>query len=94
MNSSSARLKTLPVGLFGVLRMMALVRGPKARGKFSGSNVQSGGAKFHETRRRAGEDRIRPVIFVERLEDDDFVAGIDDGHHARTSSLRWSRSKR
>src|SRR5260370_32867837 len=30
MNSSSARVNTLPVGLFGVLRMMALVCGPKA----------------------------------------------------------------
>ena len=37
----------------------------------------------HITRRRARQDRIRPVVLVERLEDDHFVAGIDDGHHGR-----------
>src|SRR5258707_15883672 len=30
MNSSSARVNTLPVGLFGVLRIIALVCGPNA----------------------------------------------------------------
>ena len=30
---------------------------------------------------RAGEDRVGTVIFVERGEDDDLVAGIGDGHH-------------
>ena len=36
---------------------------------------------FHETRRGAGENRVGAVIFVEGFEDDDFVTGIDDGHH-------------
>ena len=34
-------------------------------------------------RRRAGQDRVRPVVLVERLEDDHLVARIDDRHHRR-----------
>ena len=32
---------------------------------------------------RSGEDRVGTVVLVERLEDDHFVAGIDDRHHRR-----------
>ena len=39
--------------------------------------------KLHEARRGAGENRVGTVIFVVRLEDHDFVAGIDDSHHRR-----------
>jgi hypothetical protein len=39
--------------------------------------------EFHEARRGAGEDGVGSVIFVEGFEDDDFIAGIDDGHHGR-----------
>ena len=81
MNSSSSRVNTFPVGLLGVLTMMALVLGPKARVSSSRSKFQSGGCKLHEARRGAGENRVGAVIFVERLEDHDFVAGIDDAHH-------------
>jgi hypothetical protein len=42
MTSSSSRVKTLPVGLFGVLMMMARVRFENARARSSGSNRQSG----------------------------------------------------
>ena len=57
MNSSSARVKTLPVGLLGVFRMMALVRGPKARGQFPFvESVQSGGRIF--TKRGVAPDKI------------------------------------
>ncbi len=81
MNSSSAREKTFPVGLLGVLRMMALVCGPKAAASSLSSKVQSGGWKFDEARSGAGKNRVGSVVFVERFEDNDFVAGIDDGHH-------------
>ena len=37
--------------------------------------------QLHEARRGAGKNRVGAVILVERLEDDDFVAGIDDAHH-------------
>jgi len=42
---SSCREKTLPVGLFGLLKMMARVRGVTARRSRSGSNVKSGGSR-------------------------------------------------
>ena len=35
-------------------------------------------AKLNVSRSRAGDDRVRTVVLVERLEDDDFIAGIDD----------------
>ena len=40
-----------------------------------------GGLQLYEARRSTGKNRVRSVVFVERLEDDDFIAGIDDGHH-------------
>ncbi len=43
------------------------------------SNV--GGNKRHENRIRAGENGIRAVVFIERGEHDDLVAGVADGHH-------------
>jgi hypothetical protein len=42
MDSSSAREKTLPLGLFGVLKTIARVRGDTACSRRSGSNVKSG----------------------------------------------------
>ena len=45
MVASSPRVKTLPVGLFGVLTMMALVRSLNAAASASGSNVQSGACR-------------------------------------------------
>ena len=44
MVSSSARENTLPVGLWGVFRISARVRGPNAAASRSGSKRQSGGA--------------------------------------------------
>ena len=36
-------------------------------------------AELHVARRGAGDNRVGPVVFVERLEYDDLVARIDDG---------------
>ena len=94
MNSSSSREKTLPVGLFGVLTMMALVFGPNARVSSSRSKLQSGGCKLHEARRGAGKNRVGAVIFVVRLEDHDFVAGIDDAHHRRHHGFGRAAARR
>ena len=44
--------------------------------------------EFYKARQGAGKIRIRPVILIERLEDDDFVAGIDDRHHAGHHGFR------
>ena len=35
----------------------------------------------HEDRVRAGENRVRAVVFIERGEHDHLVAGVADGHH-------------
>ena len=40
-----------------------------------------GSAQLDKAWSRAAENRVGAVILVERLEDDDFIAGIDDGHH-------------
>ena len=40
----SAREKTLPEGLLGLLKMIAFVRGVTARASRSGSNEKSGGS--------------------------------------------------
>ena len=44
MTCSSPREKTLPEGLFGLLKMIARVRGVTARASRSGSNEKSGGS--------------------------------------------------
>ena len=37
----------------------------------------------HVARRRARKDRVGAIVFIKRLEDDHFIAGIDDRHHRR-----------
>jgi len=64
--------------------VMGLRRPAKAAVSSAGSNVQSA-IKPHEA--RVHRKNARAVIFIERLEDHDFIAGIDDGS-SRTSSLR------
>ena len=44
-------------------------------------------AQRHEPRHRARENRVGPVVLVERLEDDHLVAGIDDAEHRRDHRL-------
>src|SRR6266436_5181527 len=66
---------------------------PERRGQFVFVIRPKGiliGRRTHldEARRRAAENRVRPIIFVERLEHHDFVAGIDDGHHRRHHRFR------
>ena len=55
MVSSSARVNTRPVGLFGVFTMIALVRDVNARASSSGSKVNAGG-------RRGTNTGVAPVI--------------------------------
>ena len=84
MVSSSSRVNTLPVGLFGVLMMIARVLLLKRGRELVGiEQCQSRLVQRHVARRGAGENRVGPVVLVERLEDDDFVARIDDRHHRR-----------
>ena len=43
---------------------------------------------------RAGEDRIGAVVLVERGEDDDLVARVDDGHQGGDHRLRGAAGDR
>ena len=81
MYSSSSRVNTLPVGLLGVLRMMALVRGVKARRSSSGSNVPVGRLQRDIARFRSAQLRIGAVVFVKRLEQHHLVARVEHRHH-------------
>ena len=36
-------------------------------------------AKLNVTRRRTRDDRVRTIVFIEGLEHNHFIAGIDDG---------------
>ena len=49
MVSSSRSEKTLPVGLLGLLKTIARVRGLNARASRSGSNEKSGGSSGTKT---------------------------------------------
>ena len=82
MSEISSRVNTRPVGLCGVLRTNARVRGVNAARSRSGLRVQAGG-RAARTRAAPGQDAIRPVILVERLGDDHLVAGIDQGEEGR-----------
>jgi hypothetical protein len=42
-----------------------------------------GRAQPHIARLGSGKNRIRPIVFVKRLKDDDFVARVEAGHHHR-----------
>ena len=57
--------------------------GARAKGarQFVAIEAPGGRMEAHEARRGSGKNRVGAVVFVERLEDDDFVAGIDDRHH-------------
>ena len=68
----------LPVGLCGVFRMSARVRGPNAAASRAGSNRQSGGASGTARTVAARHGDVGRVGVVGRLEDDHLVAGIDD----------------
>ncbi len=58
MASVSARVKTLPEGLEGVLRMMARVRGVMAARRASRSRAQSGAASGTKTGCMRSEIRV------------------------------------
>ncbi len=88
MNSSSARVNTLPVGFEHFAGRIVRrvqddrfgVRAKRGR-EFLFVKRPIGSAELHEPRRGSAQNRVGPVIFVERLEDNNFIARIDDRHH-------------
>ena len=86
MNSSSPAGENFSGGIVGRVEDDGLGVRAEGGGQFPfvespGGIFVCGWLHFDEARRGAGEDRVGAVIFVEGFEDDDFVAGIDDGHH-------------
>src|ERR1700739_4350025 len=81
MNSSSSRENIFPVGLFGVLTIIAFVLGPNARVNSSRSKLQSGGRSC--TNRGAAPASIssphqpRHHRFGRAAANGDFPLGID-----------------
>jgi hypothetical protein len=69
-------VKTLPVGLCGVFSSSRRARGPQAAARSAGSNDQR-----DDARHAAGEVDRRDVGVVEGFEEDDLVAGVDEGEH-------------
>ena len=80
----SSRVNTRPVGI--VRRVDDDRLGPRRERLAQAVDVERpvGLVERHEHRRRAGENRVGAVVLVERLEDDHFVARIDQRHeHGR-----------
>ncbi len=78
MTSSSAA-ENLSRGIVRRINNDGLGLVVECRGQFGLIKSPVRTAKLNESRSRAGDDRIRAVVLVERLEDDDFIAGIDHG---------------
>ena len=75
--SRSSREKTVPVGLLGLQMTIALVLLVKGRRQLVGIEPPVRRPERNEPRLRAGDSAVGPVILVERLREDHFVAGID-----------------
>ena len=88
MHSSSARVENFAGGIIRRVDDDGLGGGSKRGRQFFRIERPIGRTQLDVARSGAGKNRIGAVIFVEGLEDDDFVARIDDGHHRRTSSPR------
>ena len=87
ISSSSAREKTLPVGLCGELTTIARVRLGERRPELVRVDRPVRLVEGDVAGRRPGQDRVRAVVLVERLEDDDLVARVDDPEHRRDHRL-------
>src|SRR5260370_34370830 len=96
MYSSSVRVKTLPVGLFGVLRIIALVFGPNAAANSFSSYDQkefSSAGGRHLTERGGAPPRITagPAIFEEGSETTHFSTGCVRSIIPDNNSFRGAR---
>src|SRR5258707_15455547 len=88
INSSSARVNTLPVGLFGVLRIIAFVCGPNAAANSFSSYDQkefssAAGGLFLKGGRPAAERGAGPKVLVEGPEHPHFFSGFVNDPQAR-----------
>src|SRR5258707_7878865 len=86
MYSSSVRVKTLPVGLFGVLRIIALVFGPNAAANSFSSYDQkefssAGGPLFTKRRVAPLRNPSGTEFLLKRSNNTNFSPGIVNGHN-------------
>ena len=84
----SARDQTVPLGLCGVLMMMARVRGVMAAAIASKSGRKVPGVSGTCTAVRAGQADVRVVAVVAGLEHDHLVARVAPGQDRREDGLR------
>ncbi len=73
--------KNFPRRIIRRIENDSLRRGAKRRGQFLRIETPLGGLQLDEARRCTGKNRVRSIIFIERLEDHHFIARIDDRHH-------------
>src|SRR5258706_11209044 len=81
MYSSSVRVKTLPVGLFGVLRIIALVFGPNAAANSFSSYDQkefssAGGPPLSKSGGAPPPNASGPEIFLKRSKTTNFFSRV------------------
>jgi hypothetical protein len=90
MNSSSSRSNTLEQGFIGVLNRMSLVRSlnAAASARAAGSRSAARGAPAWDA---AGAPHDRQIRIVERLDQHDLVAGLDQAE--QTVAQRLGRAR-
>ena len=91
ISSSSAREKTLPVGLCGVLRSTRRVRGAERGRELVRVERPVRRAQRHDPPLRAGHGDAGGVGVVERLEAHDLVAGLAQREQGGGDRLRGAR---
>ena len=80
-------MKTLPVGLCGELTTMRPRPRPERGPQLVGIDRPVRLVERDVARDGAGQDRVGAVVLVERLEDDDLVARVEQPEHRRDHRL-------
>ena len=87
-------LKYLSRGIVGRVKDNGFRLRAERRRQLVGIERPIGRPQIHKARTGAGKNRVGAVILVERLEDDDFISRIDDGHHGGHHCFRRTAANR
>ena len=87
MWASSARVNTLPVGFMGVLSRIVLVAGGEGGAQFRHGQRPIGGEQADQPGDGAQHAHDGEVGVVEGLDQDDLIAGVEQGHQAGGDGL-------
>ena len=82
MKASSAAVNTLPVGFIGVLSRIALVVGPNAAASSRARQLPVRRRQPHQPRHGAQQAHHRQIGVVQRLDQHDLVARVEQRHQA------------